>query len=656
MWFIDALFSLCHVAWAKFITSIKPRTTTSSTAIDFAAHPTIAEDDIRQIIISMWLTPSALSDIGSNIELSAADLLAISKCSTSYKAASMLCAKMFTATPPKKKIQELGIRNNILKSSTGSKIAAYLLPCVIDGLFTSEDINTPVFRVAIITTHSCTATTTTDKPSWSWATLKVVLLLAGCYMTYGGLYGASKTWRAADSSYTRVTMDFTQGFVDFPLTIATYVRDAIAPDVLRYPGGRICAGIVDREVTAENDSGSKSTTQVVCFKPGSTPKCPATGICSVQSTPCTIAHLQHYLNFTGQDALSDEEIETHDSTTIWRKTTMKYGMFTWGATSCDIIDLMTSSSDDSRPSSAWDRIESHIKDFAISLTIAVVVGLSGYYMFDPCGSRGTRRAQTKAATSTTAAAARKRFPQRSPVDPIGKISKDQIRGLLQDSKSIHEAATTRSGASLRCAQPWLDALYTAVGTTTLSRIANVIYNNLTATGKETNAVDHVFRLLPGFDTDMLNGSSIKDGDYTKLGLLTDGPTMYLDAFKIAMGIIHLTIVAVTGQETSLAEVIHHGLVKAHWYEAVRAGVGLQKLHSTMTTIADTARTACIGSIGASSDVSVTDIFGTVSESITFQEVNSDGALKQSIQHSIRELILKRKTLYEDALRSCCGKE
>ena len=42
-WFIDALFSLCHVAWAKFI----------------------AEDDIRQIIISMWLTPSALSDIGS---------------------------------------------------------------------------------------------------------------------------------------------------------------------------------------------------------------------------------------------------------------------------------------------------------------------------------------------------------------------------------------------------------------------------------------------------------------------------------------------------------------------------------------------------------------------------------------------------------------
>lgn len=43
VWFIDALFSLCHVAWAKFI----------------------AEDDIRQIIISMWLTPSALSDIGS---------------------------------------------------------------------------------------------------------------------------------------------------------------------------------------------------------------------------------------------------------------------------------------------------------------------------------------------------------------------------------------------------------------------------------------------------------------------------------------------------------------------------------------------------------------------------------------------------------------
>ena len=65
MWFIDALFSLCQVAWAKFITSFKPRTTTSSTAIDFAAHPTIAEDDIRQIIISMWLTPSALSDIGS---------------------------------------------------------------------------------------------------------------------------------------------------------------------------------------------------------------------------------------------------------------------------------------------------------------------------------------------------------------------------------------------------------------------------------------------------------------------------------------------------------------------------------------------------------------------------------------------------------------
>jgi hypothetical protein len=23
MWFIDALFSLCHVAWAKFITSIE---------------------------------------------------------------------------------------------------------------------------------------------------------------------------------------------------------------------------------------------------------------------------------------------------------------------------------------------------------------------------------------------------------------------------------------------------------------------------------------------------------------------------------------------------------------------------------------------------------------------------------------------------------
>jgi len=103
-------------------------------------------------------------------------------------------------------------------------------------------------------------------------------------------------------------------------------------------------------------------------------------------------------------------------------------------------------------------------------------------------------------------------------------------------------------------------------------------------------------------------------------------------------------------------VIHHGLVQAHWYEAVRTGVGLQKLHSTMTTIADTARTACIGSIGASGDVSVTDIFGTVSESITFQEIDSDGALKQSIQHSIRELILKRTTLYEDALRSCCGKE
>jgi hypothetical protein len=250
-----------------------------------------------------------------------------------------------------------------------------------------------------------------------------------------------------------------------------------------------------------------------------------------------------------------------------------------------------------------------------------------------------------------AASTRSRFLQRSPLDPANcDTGKDTIRALLQDSKLILESATTRSGASCSCAVAWMNAVAKAAGTTMLKQLANAIFNNLHKTGNETHAVDHVYRFLPGFEPEMLSGKPGKNGSYTKLGQLPDGAAKYLDAFNVAMGSIHLTIVAVNGSEVSLAEVIHHGLEEANWYAAVASGAGLQTLHTMMTAIATTAHEACIGEVGsaaAAGGITIATVRRRVQDSISCQRLG-----QQSIKQQIEELLLARKTAWKEALFAC----
>ena len=649
LYVFELVLSLVAVAWAKVITRCKPRRATAKNAAQFGAAVNLTKAQLTTIIISLWRSPARLADIGGRIGLDAAKCLLIAQCSTSYRAATLFSDVMFSAPPKKAVINELGIKASFLASANRSPIGDYLYPCVASnaGAFTNDDLNIPRFRVAIILAHETVAAAPIRVKAVVWKFTKGFLAVVLAYSLFGSVVHSYEAWHDPSAGYGAVGAAATYGALHYGtyytvVSPVTWAARSISPHFhLRFKG-RFCAALLNYEVDIANAGGDTSPLQVRCFKLGATPQCPATGPCTVAASACTTELYEEYVNASGVAGPSDAVVTDLDSTSIWRATTMRYSLLSWDATSCAILDLMSTSSKERATLEA--RVAGFGSERVIQAGIFLLIGGVLWLALDPF-------APTSAPSSAAVAAVGS-----STWDPIIRrdisghktnATKEELRKALADGEGLRARVST-SGELLPRVDLWLAAVI-AASHSSATALANAAYKNVNEPGQEIHTLKSLFRFFPLYETGM--SAKKKASNYSLLSNLAQGANLYLDAVYTALGLIHITIVGVTDSDVSLAQFIDEILMTSRWYGAVKAGANLDKMHKLLVKLAEAARAACVATVSSAQSAAdhVVDVRAELAQFASHAEPSA-----QSVADEIRSLRLEHTSRYITAIRACSG--
>ena len=661
MWLLfELLRSLFAIAWAKAVTTCRPLQATATSAADFARGLNAAKTQLSRLLLALALSPNTLADFGGNIGLSKQDCLTISQCRSSYLAVFALTDIMFSkSTQSKKIIKELGIGSDALLS--GSPIGNYLLPCVqASGQWTSEDINIPQFRIALLLAHFTTPKKNTFTATKTLKTCgRTIAVFAALYALIGAVSHGRAAWKS-DASLAGCGWAATTGaayYGTYPIIAGPASLFSRRTGFHFRPYGRACAAFLSYEVRSANDaSDTQSTTKVKCFKVGASPKCPATGVCSVATSDCTTELLREYVNASAAEPLPDSVVDNHDSTSIWHTTTHKFSLFSWSSTSCRILDLMTTSSAARLP--LRQRLTASSFDWLIQAAIVLSLLILVQLTFDPLGIGNATRDPTTAVPpigSTTWSTLHRRAPNEAATN----ARKETIRTALQDADGLGKFSYT-SGEFLPRVSNWISALSEAATTSELARIANVAFANWNSSKEEVNALKHLHQFLPETPTSHTGGKTKVKKSYALLSNVTNGAALYLNAAHIALAVIHISVLAVANSDVSLAIVIDKGLQAGGWFAAVSTGADLQELNVILIEIAEAALAACNDAArfrGAAHD-QVQHIHAAVHTFVTEAALSAqqDGKIVHtgSIKMRIRFLKEAAKKKYAAAIAACKG--
>ena len=587
--FFAKLRSVVLVFWIKAFMCCRPLRSEASSAAEFGRNAATARNDLRQVIVSLWLSPSALADLGAKIGLKKDKQLIISQCNTSYQAAITLSKAIFASPPKKTRIAEMGI-SDLFATSSRSPVATYISPCLArnGGKFTAEDINIPGFRVAVILAYATTPARSKSTSSHAKRVWNNLLKLLAIYTSLGAVMNGHEAWKAKDSSAFSIFAATGFATIDYGTTPLQLIvgggRDIFfGPSLKLNFYGRVCSTALSREIAAEDRAEGTSAIQVVCFKPGSSPRCTSTGGCSVLTSDCSLDLLAQFRIFNDQSPLADAELDKFDATSIWHETTQIYRWWSWESTTCEVLELMVKSSE--KRENILTRFRGRVQDTATVGGIWVVAVLGISLVLWACGERPEPSDADEGDTPYTHF-----FTKRSTMEAGANVSKEVISHAFQDSAHVNAAHDDSGGAFVSRVSSWMHRILAAKGTSIMTTIINVAFKQLNEPGNEIEAILSVHKFFPKYKSDP--SDQVSKRSFLKLSNIPKGHWYYLDAVRTALGIIHLTATCIQDDDTSLAEVIDAGLEEARWYGAAEAGVSIVKLHDALKHIATASLAAC----------------------------------------------------------------